>query len=332
MLEGDFRPDRTPLVAPDQIDWHIADLTATIGADVRWSDLGSQPNLWLPIDCDGDPDATIGRLVEHNSTGPLRIGFGGWRDLLLGCQFRDGRGELITAGGRTVKNVAGYDLTKFLIGQAGVFGRIVTITTRLHRKPHDACRAQFPPELEFLSRLLASPCRPQWTMLTPEALYCGYLGDQRTIDFYMQQLPARNPTQIERTGFAADQHWRSQTWRAPLSSSSPSPGTPGEGWGGGLKKITPKTMRAQIPSTKIQDFASSADLTTWVADPTFGVVLATVSDPAAAQSAALAAGGRAWFFDESSQLTFSPSPQEKVILDRLKKTLDPQNALAPLPW
>ena len=59
----------------------------------------------------------LGRLVEHNSSGPLRLGYGAWRDLLLGCQFHNGRGELITAGGRTVKNVAGYDLTKFMVGQ-----------------------------------------------------------------------------------------------------------------------------------------------------------------------------------------------------------------------
>ena len=66
--------------------------------------------------------------LEMNSTGPLRLGFGAWRDLLLGAQFYNGRGELITAGGRTVKNVAGYDLTKFMVGQRGVFGRLLTLT------------------------------------------------------------------------------------------------------------------------------------------------------------------------------------------------------------
>ena len=313
MPAGDYRPDRSPLVAPDQIDWHIADLTATIGASVRFKDLDARHNLWLPIDCDGDPDATIGKLVEQNSTGPLRIGYGGWRDLMLGCQFTNGRGELISVGGRTVKNVAGYDLTKFLIGQFGVFGRIVTITTRLHRRPDDACRADFPPDATILDRLLASPCRPQWTMRTPSALSCGYLGDARTIDFYMQQLPAWNPAQIERTGFAADEQWRASYWRTHASEGA-------------------VTMRAMIPPTKIVEFAGSAKLTQWAADPTFGAVLGTVRESALARSAALAAGGRAWFFDESPQLQFEPSPQEKIILDRLKLAMDPDKTLAPLPW
>ena len=82
--------------------------------------------------------AAWARSSEQNSTGPLRLGYGAWRDLLLGVQFTNGRGELITAGGRTVKNVAGYDLTKFMVGSHGVFGRLVTITTRTYRRPDRA--------------------------------------------------------------------------------------------------------------------------------------------------------------------------------------------------
>src|SRR5436190_907282 len=135
-MNAQFRPDRTPLVPPGGADLHARDMTATFSADVIFADAQAklaELGQWLPID--GDASWTLGRLVESNSTGPLRLGYGAWRDLLLGCQFLNGRGELITAGGRTVKNVAGYDLTKFMIGQGGVFGRIVTITTRTHRLP-----------------------------------------------------------------------------------------------------------------------------------------------------------------------------------------------------
>src|SRR5207344_1331571 len=103
---------------------HVEDLSATFAADVTLG--AAQAKLrehgqWLPID--GGNDETLGALVERNSTGPLRLGFGAWRDLLLGAQFTNGDGELITAGGRTVKNVAGYDLTKLMVGQRGVFGK-----------------------------------------------------------------------------------------------------------------------------------------------------------------------------------------------------------------
>ena len=57
---------------------------------------------------------------------------------MLGCQFRIATGERITAGGRTMKNVAGYDLTKFMVGQGGVFGQVETIVTRTYRRPSGA--------------------------------------------------------------------------------------------------------------------------------------------------------------------------------------------------
>src|SRR6266436_1777604 len=123
----DYRARRQPLVAPGAIDAQERDMTATFAADVTLRAAQSHLlaiNQWLPID--GNPHATLGALVDVNSTGPLRLGYGAWRDLLLGVQFTNGRGELITAGGRTVKNVAGYDLTKFMVGSRGVFGRLVT--------------------------------------------------------------------------------------------------------------------------------------------------------------------------------------------------------------
>src|SRR5438477_5555900 len=88
----EFRPPRQPLVPPGGIECFSRDMTATISADVPlaavWEKLAPF-DQWLPID--GDPAATIGQLVDQNSTGPLRLGYGAWRDLLLGTQFINGR-------------------------------------------------------------------------------------------------------------------------------------------------------------------------------------------------------------------------------------------------
>src|SRR4051812_6146953 len=92
------RPPREPLVPPGGSDLHQRDMTATFSADLslhQAQDLLLAASQWLPID--GDPDATLGQLIESNSTGPLRLGYGAWRDLLLGVQFRNGRGDLISA-------------------------------------------------------------------------------------------------------------------------------------------------------------------------------------------------------------------------------------------
>ena len=107
------RENRTPIIPPGAIEHHVADLSATFAADVTLQ--AAQQKLaeydqWLPID--GDTSKTLGELVDYNSTGPLRLGYGAWRDLLLGAQFTNGKGQLITAGGRTVKNVAGYDVNR----------------------------------------------------------------------------------------------------------------------------------------------------------------------------------------------------------------------------
>src|SRR5438132_12449773 len=139
------------------------DMTVTISADVTLSAAQAKLaefNQWLAVD--GDVQSALGELVENNSTGPLRLGYGGWRDLLLGVQFLNGRSELITAGGRTVKNVAGYDLTKFMVGQRGVFGRLLTLTTRTYKRPEGAILAAFPPRPKLMNRLIPSPARPQW--------------------------------------------------------------------------------------------------------------------------------------------------------------------------
>src|SRR3954447_10138069 len=227
----EYRPDRAPLVRPGEMDLQARDMTATFSADVtlaeaqrRLAELGQ----WLPVD--GDESWTLGRLVETNSTGPLRLGYGAWRDLLLGCQFLNGRGELITAGGRTVKNVAGYDLTKFMVGQGGVFGRIVTITTRTYRRPAGAIVARFPADVWVVNRLLPTPCRPQWVGLTRDATWCGYLGDERTLAYYRGALAAHGPAEIVERSLADDVRHRAELWRTAGAEGS---------------------FRASVPPTKV---------------------------------------------------------------------------------
>ncbi|HTW93603.1 MAG TPA: hypothetical protein VMD30_02340, partial [Tepidisphaeraceae bacterium] len=188
MSDEAFRPDRSPLVLSGGADIQPPDMTATFSAHLPFDSLPLPENLWLPADCNGQGQTTLGQLIETNSTGPLRLGFGGWRDLLLGCQYRNGHDRLITAGGCTMKNVAGYDLTKWMIGQRGIFGRLVTVTTRLYLRPTAAYLAEFYPDVAFFHSLLISDCRPQWAIMNSHSLYCGYLGDQTTIDYYDKQL------------------------------------------------------------------------------------------------------------------------------------------------
>lgn len=101
---------------------------------------------FLPIDADGD--LTLGEIVMHNGYGPLRLTYGTMRDLLLGLRYVDADGRDIHVGGRTVKNVAGYDVTKLMVGSLGELGLVYEMTLRTYA---------IPPQIMAVSLNLARP-------------------------------------------------------------------------------------------------------------------------------------------------------------------------------
>lgn len=80
---------------------------------------------------------TVGGIVAANSFGPRRARFGSVRDLLIGVSFVRCDGTLARGGGKVVKNVAGFDLPKLMVGSLGTFGLIATATFRLHPLPEE---------------------------------------------------------------------------------------------------------------------------------------------------------------------------------------------------
>ena len=115
-----------------------ADLTITVRGGTSLSEIATttrERNQWLPLDPYGSPDGTIGATIATASAGPLSSNFGLARDLVLGLEFVNGRGEVVRAGGKVVKNVAGFDLTRLLTGSWGSLGVITEITLRLYALP-----------------------------------------------------------------------------------------------------------------------------------------------------------------------------------------------------
>jgi len=100
----------------------------------------AQQNQWLPIRPPfGATDTTIGAIVATGAVGPERLTYGAPRDMLLGLQYIDSSGSMVTAGGRVVKNVAGYDMTRLLTGSLGTLGFITEATWRIGTRP-DTCK------------------------------------------------------------------------------------------------------------------------------------------------------------------------------------------------
>ncbi len=81
------------------------------------------------------PGTSIGGLLAANTSGPRRVAIGSARDLLIGITVVRADGVVAKAGGRVVKNVAGYDLGKLMIGSFGTLAVIVDATFRLHPRP-----------------------------------------------------------------------------------------------------------------------------------------------------------------------------------------------------
>ena len=112
------------------------DLTVTVQAGVRLADLQKQlaeAGQFLAVD--PPLPGTVGGLVATADTGPRRLRYGGVRDLILGATFVRADGVTARAGGKVVKNVAGYDLPKLLTGSLGTLAVLVEATFRLYPLP-----------------------------------------------------------------------------------------------------------------------------------------------------------------------------------------------------
>jgi FAD/FMN-containing dehydrogenase len=79
-------------------------------------------------------------MAALNSGGPERLRYGSLRDYVLGLQWVDGQGRLLSTGGRVMKNVAGFDLTRLLLGSCGTLGFVAELTLKVAARP-DACLA-----------------------------------------------------------------------------------------------------------------------------------------------------------------------------------------------
>lgn len=114
------------------------DLTATLPAGATLSAVNevlAVAHQWLPLDPQSSPTASIGGIVATNDSGPRRHGYGTPRDLIIGVEMTLANGRTARAGGRVVKNVAGYDLSRLLCGSMGGLAVITRATFKLAPLP-----------------------------------------------------------------------------------------------------------------------------------------------------------------------------------------------------
>lgn len=168
------------------IDYPARDMTITVQAGItvaRLQSLLATENQRLPIDVPMAEQATLGGVLAVNVSGPRRLGFGTLRDYVIGISTINDEGQEVKAGGRVVKNVAGYDLCKLHVGALGTLGIISEVTLKLRPLPESKALVAFGCEFSALDRVLeqlhATRTRP----------VCFDLVNQAAVRLFGMNLP-----------------------------------------------------------------------------------------------------------------------------------------------
>jgi glycolate oxidase FAD binding subunit len=174
------------------LELEAGDLTASVEAGIRLSVLNrrlAEQGQMLALDPPGDP--TIGACLAGNKSGPRRHRYGAPRDLVLGVTVVLADGTVASAGGKVVKNVAGYDLGKLFCGSEGRFGLIARASLRLHPLPagerslvvpiSGAAEAFTAAQLLHHSALVPSAVDLLWRRAGGSRLFVLFEGSERAV-------------------------------------------------------------------------------------------------------------------------------------------------------
>jgi glycolate oxidase FAD binding subunit len=221
------------------VDYPARDMTVTVQAGITLAELQrllAGESQRLPIDVPRPGRATLGGALAVNASGPRRHGCGTLRDYVLGISTVNDQGQETRAGGRVVKNVAGYDLCKLHIGALGTLGVISQVTLKVLPAPEArvlatlGCQADDPgPLLDLLYRSRTRPvCLDLLNQAaarsvdaagggglpaTPWVVVVGFEGGEESVNGQVTQLirevaSARVAVLEARAGPVADPLWR----------------------------------------------------------------------------------------------------------------------------
>jgi glycolate oxidase FAD binding subunit len=202
------------------------DMTCTVEAGCTWSGLQSglaQHRQYVALDPFWPERATVGGIVATNDSGALRLRYGGLRDLIIGMTIVLADGTAAHTGGKVVKNVAGYDLHKLMIGAFGTLGVVTSVNFRLHSMPQ--CTQSFTvsaPGAEPLGKLMLTLLHAQ---LSTVAIQLRSTATGFALDIQLASLAevlrtqaAALETMAQSVQSSADEVWnaRQQQWAQDL--------------------------------------------------------------------------------------------------------------------
>ena len=160
------------------LEYEPADLTCTVEAGVAlqaFNQQAAEHNQFIPLDPFGDTRGTLGATVATASYGPLRCQYGTPRDWLIGARVVHVDGTITKAGGKVVKNVAGYDLCKLYAGSYGTLAVLAELSFKMRALPAVERTLVFyaaaaEPLCALSARIMDSDLQPAaWEFLSPQA-------------------------------------------------------------------------------------------------------------------------------------------------------------------
>jgi glycolate oxidase FAD binding subunit len=191
------------------LEYEPADLTATIEAGCALEDfnrMAAEHHQFIPLDPFGDRAMTIGGVIASASSGPARAAYDTPRDWLIGITVVHADGRVSKAGGKVVKNVAGYDLCKLYTGSYGTLAVIAEMSFKLRALPPLEKTIVFyagapDPLCAMLSRFTDSPLQPTAVeLISPSdslplergrfALALRFLNEPETVDSQIEEVKA----------------------------------------------------------------------------------------------------------------------------------------------
>ncbi len=171
------------------------DLTLGAGAGMTLAALEEKlaaNQQFLPVESARAERESVGGLLATAASSPLRHGYGGLRDYCIGVHFVTGDGCIAKGGGRVVKNVAGYDLMKLLIGSFGTLGVIVSANVKVFPRPRHT--ATFACDFASAEDAVAFRDRVLRSMLNP---ICLELVSPRAQEYLREVPPPRNVDHLQ---------------------------------------------------------------------------------------------------------------------------------------
>jgi glycolate oxidase FAD binding subunit len=253
--------------------------------------------------------ATLGGTIACGFSGPRRPYAGAARDFVLGARIVNGRGEVLSFGGQVMKNVAGYDLSRLMVGALGGLGVLLDISLKVLPRPLCEHTVMFPlTQHEAIARMNEWAGRPlpvSATCCTDDRLYVRLSGSENGVRAALRDLGGEvvsDASEFWRT-LREHQHPFFQhagpLWRVSVAQATPPLALPGDcliEWGGGLRWLKSDAAAAVI------------------------------------RAAAAAAGGHATLFrggDRGGEVFHPLSPALFALHRNLKRALDPEGIFNP---